>query len=114
LADKDVVSRFWQDAAGIFETASSVTDGSPANLAILVDERNGLRIVDSAGWTLDALRREYQASTAYTVQRTGHSVVVEAQNSAGSCTFRKSLPVSALTNLGGFIPQHLLQPSLLT
>jgi hypothetical protein len=37
-------------------------------LYILIDERKSLRIVDATGWDLDALRREYQASTVYTVK----------------------------------------------
>ena len=104
------MNRFWQDAASVFETASAVADGSVANLAILVDERNGLRIVDSAGWTVDALRREYRATTAYTVTRTGSSVTVEAQNGNESFTFKKNAPNSILTNLGGSIPHHLVRP----
>jgi hypothetical protein len=107
------VSRFWQDAASIFETATAVADASPSHIAILMDERNGLRIVDSAGWTLDALRREYQVQTAYSVQRTGGSVVVQADNGAESCTMKRNLSNSALTNLGGVIPHHLIRPALL-
>lgn len=107
-ADMERVNRFWQDAAGIFETASAVTDGSASNLAILVDERNGLRIVDAEGWGLDALRREYSVATAYTVKRTGSAVVVEAQNASETCTFKKSLSGASLTNLGGSIPYHLV------
>jgi hypothetical protein len=104
------VSHFWQDAASIFETASASADGAAANLAILVDERNGLRIVDSAGWTVEALRREYRATTAYTVTRTGSGVVVEAQNGTESCTFKKNAPGQMLTNLSGSIPYHLVRP----
>lgn len=104
------VNRFWQDAANVFETASAIADGSSANLAILVDEHNGLRIVDSAGWTVDALRREYRATTAYTVTRSGSGVVVEAQNGIESCTFKKATPNHLLTNLSGSIPYHLVQP----
>lgn len=106
------MNRFWQDAAGVFETASAVADGSVSNLAILVDERNGLRIVDAAGWSVDALRREYRAATAYTVTRSGAGVVVEAQNGTESCTFKKNTPNRVLTNLGGSIPYHLVRPEL--
>lgn len=108
------MNRFWQDAASIFETAAAVNDGETAKMAILVDERNGLRIVQSEGWTLEALRREYRASTAYTVTRTANSVSVEGQNADESCTFTKKLSAAALTNLGGYLPHHLIRPALLT
>jgi hypothetical protein len=107
------VSRFWQDAASIFETATAVADGSPSHIAILMDERNGLRIVESSGWALDALRREYNADTAYSVQRTANSVVVQANNGTESCTLKRNLSNAALTNLGGSIPFHLVRPALL-
>jgi len=105
------VNRFWQDAASILETASAVRDGGQSDIAILIDARNGLRIVDGAGWGLDALRREYQASTAYTVKRTGDSVVVEAENDSEHCTLKRNVSGSALmANLmGGIIPHHLVR-----
>ena len=108
------VNRFWQDAAGVFETATAVADGSVTHLAILVDERNGLRIMDSSGWTLDALRREYNPTAAYTVTRTGSSVLVEGRNATESCSFQKISPQHLLRSRSGVIPNHLLQTSFLT
>lgn len=102
------VNRFWQDAASVFETASAVDDGTTANLAILVDERNGLRIVDGAGWTVEALRREYNAATAYTVTRSASRVVVEAHDGSQSCSFQRNFPHHLLTQSSA-IPHHLLQ-----
>ena len=106
------MNRFWEDAANIFETASAAGDGSGSEIAILIDERKSLRIVDATGWGLDALCREYQASTAYTVKRNGTSVVVEAGNGSERCTLQKKIVngTALKSLLGGMIPHHLLHP----
>ncbi len=62
------------------------------------------------GWELDALRLEYQASTAYTVKRSATSVVVEAKNGSEYCTFKKNMGGSLLKNMMGRIPHHLIHP----
>ena len=102
------VNRVWEDAASIFETAAAAAGGDPSEIAILVDDRQSLRIVDARGWGLDALRREYQAGAAYVVKRTSTSVVVEGSSGSDHCTFSKALPTKMLTNLGGLIPHHLI------
>jgi hypothetical protein len=104
------VNRFWEDAASIFETASAVREGGESEIAILIDDRKSLRIVDAAGWELDALRREYQVSTAYTVKRSASSVIVQAGNGSESCTLKKAISGGLLTNLMGGIPHHLVHP----
>jgi hypothetical protein len=109
------VSRFWDDAASIFQTATAVCDGDASDIAILVSENQGLRIVNANGWALDALRREYSASAAYTVKRTAGSVVVEAGNGMERCTMQKRVSAAAQTNLLGTLPHHLYrsEPALL-
>jgi hypothetical protein len=106
------VNRFLQDAANILETASAAHDSGPSDIAILIDQNNQLRIVDACGWELGALRREYQAATAYSVKRTTHAIVVEAQQGDEQCTFKKTLAPNPLTALlGGIgIPNHLVRP----
>lgn len=107
------MSRFWQDAASVFETATAGAEDGATNLAILVDPRNGLRILDGAGWTADSLRREFGASAAYVVTRSLAGVVVEGRNETETCTLRKSFPAGSLTNIGGTIPHHLVRPQLI-
>lgn len=103
-----IVDRFLQNAASILETASIAPDSEPADITILIDHQNQLRIVQSNGWDLNALRREYSASTAYSVRRNASAVVVEAQQGDDSCTFRKTLNSNPLAYLGG-IPHHLVR-----
>ena len=105
------MNRIWEDAASIFETATATRDGGQSEIAILIDDQKSLRIVDASGWGLDALRREYQAATAYTVKRTASSVIVEGRSSSDQCTLKKTIGESALANLlGRNIPHHLVRP----
>jgi hydroxyethylthiazole kinase-like sugar kinase family protein len=104
-----LVNGIWQDALNILETASAVQDGNSSEIAILIDDRNGMRIVDACGWQLDALRREYSAKTAYTVKRTTGSVVVEAQSGADHCLLTKTIASNPLASMARGIPYHLIR-----
>jgi hypothetical protein len=103
-----IVRRIWEDAAGILETASSAANTSQSDLGILIDERNGLRIVNASGWGIDALRREYRATTAYTVTRTGGAVVVEGQSGSDHCILKqRNYGTNPLSTLLGSISHHV-------
>lgn len=94
----------------ILETASAAREAGPSEIAILIDDRNGMRIVDAAGWQLDALQREYSAKTAYTVKRTSGSVVVEASSGVDQFTLKKNLARNPLAAMAVNIPHHLVRP----
>jgi hypothetical protein len=104
------VSPFLHDAGGILETAVSGENNSPCEIAILVGENGGLRIVDAEGWNIAALQQAYSASKAFTVRRTLSSVTVEARNGADQIALRRNLGKDALSAFGG-IPAHLLYPA---
>jgi hypothetical protein len=106
------VNGIWQDALGILETASAAPESGPTEIAILIDERNGMRIVDAAGWQVSALQREYSAKTAYSVKRTSGSVVVEAASGADQFTLKKTLNENPLASISRGIPHHLIHPSV--
>ena len=100
------MSRLWEDAAGILETASVQQEPEGSDFAILVDRQNGIRIVDAAGWRLDALQREYQAETAFLVKRTLTSVRVEAQSGPYLCKLETTLSAGTLAALTGGVAHH--------
>jgi hypothetical protein len=100
------VNRIWEDAVGILETASGQWDDSQPDFAILIDERNGLRMIDGSGWQLEALRSEYQAATAFLVKRTATSVSVEAQSGSDSCCLQRSTADATLAGLTGGIAHY--------
>lgn len=76
------VSRFFDDAVRIFETAQSGSD----NLGILIDCAGALRIVPADGWRLDALREHYGARTVFQVSHGPAGVRLDAQSGPYSCT----------------------------
>jgi hypothetical protein len=100
------VNRIWEDAVGILETASGQWDNSQPDLAILIDERNGLRMIDGSGWQLEALRTEYRAATAFLVKRTPSTVSVQAQSGSDSCRLQRSTTAATLAGLTGGIAHY--------
>jgi len=104
------VSRFLQDAVSILDTASAESDNPQSEFAILIDRHNGFRIVEGAGWQLEALRNDYHATTAFLVKRTPDSVSVTAQNGSERCDLRRSSGKGVLADLtGGVIAHHLIR-----
>jgi hypothetical protein len=104
------MNRIWQDAFSILETAGVHNDSQPSEFAILVDDRNGMRIVNCTGWQLEALRTEYRATTAFLVRRTPDSVSVQAQNGSERCDLRQSGGKGVLADFtGGAVAHHLIR-----
>lgn len=81
------MSRFWEDAVQILETARRSRDGSSGDLALIIDPAGGLRIVPAEGWSTEGLCSEY-GGTVYHVTRSGHGVCVEGRAAGMSCTLR--------------------------
>jgi len=104
------VSRIWHDAESILETACAESDNPQSDFGVLVDDRNGLRIVDGSGWQLESLRTEYGAQTAFLVKRTAESVTVQAQNGSERCDLRRNIGRGFLAGLtGGIVAHHLIR-----
>jgi hypothetical protein len=103
------VSILRQDAAAILETASTRRENVQTDFAIVVDDRKGIRVVDGAGWQLEALRTEYQAATAYLVTRTPTSVMIQAQSGSDRCALQRSLAAITLSGLTDEVAHHLIR-----
>jgi hypothetical protein len=104
------VSRIWQDALSILETACVQNDSQPSEFGIVVDDRNGLRIVNGTGWQLEALRTEYQATTAFLVKRTANFIVVQAQSASERCDLRRTTGKRIPESLtAGVVAHHLIR-----
>lgn len=108
-SDMRSVSRLWQDAAAILETASAQRESAPADFAIVVDGRSGIRMLDGAGWQLEALQTEYQAATAFLVTRTLTTVNIQATSGAERCALQRRLGATPLTGLTGGVAHHLIR-----
>ncbi len=105
------MNRFWEEAASILETAAAAGTESRTDIGIIIDRANGLRIIDASGWNTEALRREYAATSVFTVKRSCNGVTVEAQNGSERARLSKSLPGNPLASLMQTIPHHLVTPT---
>ena len=100
MADKRDVSEFFERAQDILRIAAAA-DSGPGETALLLGREGGLRILDSAGWSLSALAMEYGAAAAYRVIRRGSAVRVEGWKGGERCLLEAAgnrwFPVAART-----------------
>ena len=92
---------FLQDAERIFESAMAAAAVNPehSEVAILLDSRRAIRIVDAAGWQLDSLQSDYGATTVYRVERGASGVCLEGRSGQRSCRLRAESPAAAARGL---------------
>jgi hypothetical protein len=100
------VSRFWNDALEILDTASRAPQaGSATNLAVVVERSGGLRIVAAEGWSAEGLQSHFGAAAVYQVTHTPRAVRVEGRGPGMSCTLRSpagrpwACPTAPVTSL---------------
>ena len=104
LTDKSFVSRFLKDAQQILETAGSASD---PDLAILIHEREGIRVVCGKGdWPIESLLRESGASAAYRVSRSHGRLVVEGASGSETCLLQRSSQKRAAPRLADERPAY--------
>ena len=112
--DKWFVSRFFDDAVRIFDTATAAPAGdSSSELNILIDACGGLYIVQTPGWDPDALRQHYGARTAYHVTRTRDGVQVDGLGPDGNCRLQSPKPQVPSLHLPAGVPQYTVVPARL-
>jgi len=101
---------FLQNAERIFETATSA-DGmelESGNLAILIGQDGGIRMLMGTDWPLHSLESHYGAEAAYRISRSASQVRVEGKSRSASCLLQ-SEPVSSIAKrLLADRPRYLL------
>ena len=109
------MSRFWDNAVEVFETASSAAEaGSGSDVAVLVDRSGGLRIVMAEGWSPEGLQSHYGASTVYHVSHNSGSVCVEGRGPGMSCTLRGAQAGASAFRMPACLPLYTVTtPKLL-
>ncbi len=97
------VRAFLRQAEEILEIAVS-GDRDANDLAILIDTRGGMRMLDPSGWTLPALCTEFGAAAVYSVARRGSTVRVEGWGGGERCLLQRNLrPYPALLTSAALI-----------
>ena len=101
------MSRFWEDAVRVFETASQAPrDDASGDLGILIDTSGGLRIVMAEGWSPESLQSHYGAGTVYCVSQKAGGVRVEGRGQGVSCVLRSQKPAAAFAPLPAGLPLY--------
>ncbi len=85
-----VVKAFLGRAEEILDIAMA-GDNDAGDLAILIDSRGGMRMLDPSGWALPALCTEFGASAVYSVARRGSTVRVEGWGGGERCLLQRNL-----------------------
>lgn len=110
---------FVQQAEDILNTAAE--GDSDQDIVIAIDRQGGMRLLESAGWTLPAVAAEFGATAVFHVERRSGTVRVEGLSGAERCLLqrrnRPDLWRSGLPGLPTFssLPAHamMLQTSAL-
>ena len=84
------VRAFLRQAEEILDIAVS-GDRDAGDLAILIDTRGGMRMLDPSGWSLPALCAEFGAAAVYSVARRGSTVRVEGWGGGDRCLLQRNL-----------------------
>jgi hypothetical protein len=79
------VSIFLRQAEEILETAEL---GSQ-EVAIAIDRRGGVHMLDPTGWSLPAMRAEFGADAVFKVERRGSTIRVDGWDGFRSCRLEK-------------------------
>jgi hypothetical protein len=96
------VSRFLDDAAGIFDVAqSAANNGAGSGITILVGVEGGIRMLADSDWPLASLVAHHGASAAYRVHHTQGTVTVDGRSGGRTCRLAGEQPAA--------IARHLLQ-----
>jgi hypothetical protein len=119
-SDKQIVSRFVDNAMQLLEAAESVVQAghTPSDLTVLITDEGGIRMVTDSDWSLDALQLHHGARMAYRVSQTAAHVRVEGRAGSRTCLFETTKPERAARLLlqrppNQWIPPRMIEPPAL-
>jgi hypothetical protein len=103
------VSRFFEDARSVFETALAAARAGQcsAGLTILVGGESGIHIVTESDWPLESLRLHHGAGAAYRVADRAGRVTVEGSSASLHCRLEQDTPRRVARELLGIRPALL-------
>jgi hypothetical protein len=94
------VSRFLDDAAGIFDVAqSAAVSGAGFRITILVGVEGGIRMLADSDWPLASLAAHLGASAVYRVQNTQGTVTVDGHSGGHTCRLSSEQPAAVARGL---------------
>ena len=100
------MSRFFDDAKGIFEAAESAyrSGQSVSDTIVLIGPDGAIEMLAGSDWPLDRLAAERGAERAYRVGEAGGRVRLEARAGSRTCRLESESPGQVARQLLGFSP----------
>ena len=91
------MSKFLADAEEILRVATVRAGGEcmPDELAILIDGKGTIRMLDAAGWRIDSLQASYGVDTVYRVAVKSGQARLEGRSGFQSCVLEIPQPHNA-------------------
>jgi hypothetical protein len=80
-----------QRAEEVLEIATKAGREIGEDTAILINRQGGMRMLNSAGWSLSGLLAEFGAAVVYKVERRGGAIRVEAGDGRERCFIERAL-----------------------
>jgi hypothetical protein len=84
------VASLLRNAESIFEIAIAPA-AEYDNAALVLDRSGGMRVLNSAEWSLPAIICEFGASEVYLIEKRPGKVKVEGWSTAGKCVLERTL-----------------------
>ena len=105
-SDKDIVSRFVENAVNLLDAAESALRAgfAPSDMSILISPEGGIRMVADSDWSLEALQAHHGARMAYRVSQQDQKVRIEGKAGSRTCTFETNAPDQFRRLLGNGVP----------
>jgi hypothetical protein len=105
-SDESIVSRFFDDAKGIFEAAESACRSGQclSETIVLIGPDGAIEMLAGSDWPLDRLAAERGARSAYRVKEEGGRVHLEARSGSLTCRLESESPRLIARQLLGFSP----------
>ena len=109
-SDKEIVSRFLDNAARIFEAAESALQAGnePSDVTILIGAEGGIHMVADSDWPLDSLQAHHGAQMAYRVSRQDQTVRVQGRAGWQRCLLETAKPERIARQLLSGMAQYRL------
>ncbi len=81
------MTTLFRQASDILETAIQAV-GEP-DMAIVIDRRGGIRMLDATGWSLPGLSAEFGGLAVFRIRRHAGTASVEGWNGSEKCVLRR-------------------------
>lgn len=90
------MATFLSQVEQLLQVASAESDGElvPADLALMIDRRGTIQMMDASGWQTQSLREYAGAKSVYRIRKSGDRIRIEASSGPQRCVVESERPHS--------------------